>query len=41
MRVITTEPLRNSAHTPVGWKANVRTSSGLVGSGTVYVICAR
>lgn len=41
MRVIITEPLQTSAHTPIGWKANVRTSSGGAGSGTIYVICAR
>ncbi|WP_328868839.1 hypothetical protein OHT76_01410 [Streptomyces sp. NBC_00287] len=41
MRVTRTEPLRNSAYTPIGWKADVRTSSGRAGSGTIYVICAR
>ncbi|MFF1605522.1 hypothetical protein ACFVYV_50750 [Streptomyces mirabilis] len=41
MRVTRTEPLQNSAAKPIGWKADVRTSSGRAGSGTIYVICAR
>jgi hypothetical protein len=36
-----TEPVQDSARTPIGWKGNLKTSSGTGGSGTLYVICAR
>lgn len=41
MYVARTEPTRNSAGKPIGWKADVRTRNGAAGSGTVYVVCAR
>ncbi|MFH8935200.1 hypothetical protein [Streptomyces griseosporeus] len=41
MYVVLTEPTRNSAGRPNGWKGWVQRTNGAYGSGTIYVVCTR